>query len=129
MVNSIIINRVIFQLLSENEELNNLIEGKIYPLVAEKSTTYPFIVFRRNGITTSFNKTNFYEDSVSFTIIVCDNSYKRSTEIANIVRKICEFKDFKNEDMRICDSHLVNVDETFYEDAYIQTLTFSAKVF
>ena len=41
---SISVNKYIYQLLISDEKLKELVGNKIYPLVAEESVTYPFII-------------------------------------------------------------------------------------
>lgn len=129
MVNTILIGKVIYKLLSQNEELESLVGNKIYPLVAENSATYPFVVFYRNGISNNPNKDGYGEDNVNYTIVVVSNKYSESIEIANKIRQTIEFKRYVTDDMEIYDSHMINIDESFYEEAYIQTMTFNAKIY
>ncbi len=121
MVNSILIGKTIYKLLSENVTLKQMVGDKIYPLVAENDVTYPFIVYFRTSISNRVNKDGYYEDEVGFAIIVVSNTYISSLEIANEVRKTLDKRKLSEE---ISNVILEDVDEDFINDAFVQQLYF-----
>ena len=50
MVDSILIGKTIFKLLSDSAELKKYVDKKIYPLIADDGVTYPFIIYYRTSI-------------------------------------------------------------------------------
>lgn len=127
MINSIYISKTIYKLLSENEELAKYIDGKIYPLVAENSTTFPFIIYYRDSLNcTKLTKDGYNSDNATFIISVVSNKYIESLEIANIVRKIFSKNVISGDDIEISNIEL-EVDED-WNNAYIQTLTFNCTI-
>lgn len=129
MVNSILVGKHIFSLLSENEAIKGYVGDKIYPLIAENSATYPFIIYYRGTISNTTIKEAFANDNVTYSITVVSNKYVESLEIANLVRSTLEFKGLQFDDMNIRNSHLTNITETYYEGAYIQVMTFTATIY
>lgn len=125
MVNSILIGKTIYKLLSESEELKQYVGDKVYPLIADEDVTFPFIVYYRTQIRSNGCKDGYYEDDVSFTIIVVSNNYLQSLEIANVVRKIFEKKRL-TEDITYCT--VDDIDEDYRENAYVQQIYFSCKM-
>ena len=114
MTNAILINKVIYNKLKENTVIWSRCPQKIFPLVAEQTTTFPFIVYWRNNVSTiSMNKDGYCEDSVSFTVAVVDTNYSNTLELANEVRKSLEFMRYKTEEMDITNCHLTSIDETY----------------
>lgn len=129
MINSIQIGKVIYNKLSENEIIHNVVADRIYPVIAEQTTNYPFIIYYRNSIVnTSFNKDGSVEDDVSFSITVVSTKYNESADLANEIRKIFEKKQIPNNLMRITNSRLIAIDESYEDNAYVQRLTFSCTV-
>lgn len=129
MINSIQIGKVIYNKLSENEIIQNVVADRIYPVIAEQTTNYPFIIYYRNSIVnTIFNKDGSVEDDVSFSITVVSTKYNESADLANEIRKIFEKKQIANNLMRITNSRLIAIDESYEDNAYVQRLTFSCTV-
>ena len=129
MINSIQIGKVIYSKLSENEIIQDVVADRIYPVIAEQTTNYPFIIYYRNSIVnTIFNKDGSVEDDVSFTVTVVSTKYNESADLANEIRKIFEKKQIPNNLMRITNSRLIAIDESYEDNAYVQRLTFSCTV-
>ena len=45
---AISVNKHIYSLLKEDESLRELVGEKIYPIVAEETVTYPFVIFTKD---------------------------------------------------------------------------------
>ncbi len=124
MTNSILIGKYISKSLLSDEKITSFVENKVYPLIAIEDTTYPFIVYTRDNISNvNRTKDGYAEDLVSFTINIVSNTYTNSIEIANEVRRNIESLRVKSAD-NICDCYMQSIDESYYENAFIQTLTF-----
>lgn len=129
MTNAILIGKTIYDKLKADETLNGYINGKIFPIVAEQGTSFPFIVYWRNNIqTNNYTKDGYRQDSVEFTIVVASDKYNTSLAIANQIRKIMEVRRIENNDMLITNVRLVETDESWSDNAYIQTLNFTCTV-
>lgn len=44
------IGKVVYSILSSDNSLREIISNKIYPLIADEGTTFPFIIYSRIGI-------------------------------------------------------------------------------
>jgi hypothetical protein len=81
--------KVVNKLLTLNSDVTNLIGNKIYPIIADEGTTFPFVVYKRSGIDS--NSVNNTKDSFStgeiaiIDIIVASNNYSESIEVADVV--------------------------------------------
>ena len=113
MTNSILIGKVLYGRLKDIKQL----EGRIYPVIAEQSTLYPFAVYYRTGL-----------DSVNFTIAAVADKYYLSCDIANEIRKALELQHLVSDDMIISNVRLLGVDESYEDNAYVQRLNFECKV-
>lgn len=121
---SLEVGKEIYSILSKNKSLTDKVGNKIYPIIVEKDTNYPFIVYKRSNVIPDYTKDYHFKDDVIVDIICVSNHYVESVEIASLVRESLE-------DKRIGDINsirLESADEDFIDDAYIQTLTFNLTI-
>ena len=118
---SISVNKHIYNLLINDETLNKLVGKKIYPLVAEESVTYPFIIFTKDSAYANYTKDLLTFDTVTISIAIAAVNYFETVQIAERVRQILE----NHRDGYFFNIQLENVSEDFVEDTYIQQLQFS----
>lgn len=124
MINSIKINQVLYNQLKNITALG----GRLYPIIAENGADYPFLIYKRDSITSQICKDGLYEDLVSFTIKVVTKSYAEGIEIAQNVRTILQREKIIGDDMTLYDVRLTNMTESYEYDAYIQNLNFNTKI-
>lgn len=121
---SLEVGKEIYSILSKNKSLTDKVGNKIYPIIVEKDTNYPFIVYKRSNVIPDYTKDYHFKDYVIVDIICVSNHYVESVEIASLVRESLE-------DKRIGDIdsiRLEDADEDFIDDAYIQTLSFNLTI-
>lgn len=129
MDNSILAGKYLRKILIENEELMELISAnKIFPLLANADTTFPFIVYSRNNITPVYTKDILTDNNAVFTVIVVSDKYTESLDIANAVRHSLEGYRYKDEIINIYPIKLDSISEETMDDAYIQRMMFSFSV-
>ena len=129
MDNSIIAGKYLRKILIENEGLMELISAnKIFPLLANADTTFPFIVYSRNNITPVYTKDILTDNNAVFTVIVVSDKYTESLDIANAVRHSLEGYRYKDEIINIYPIKLDSISEETMDDAYIQRMMFSFSV-
>lgn len=121
---SIEIGKKVYQILKINDELVNIVGDKIYPLVAESDTPYPFVVFKRTGITPEYTKDWLTMESVSVEIVCASDKYFQSVDMANIIRE--EMDGLRGGE--ILETKVDYITEDFIDDAYIQKIGFNFKV-
>ena len=121
---SISVNKYIYQLLISDEKLKELVGNKIYPLVAEESVTYPFIIFTKENAFANYTKDLLTYDTVNISVAIAAVNYFQTVQIAERVRQILE----NYRDGYFYNILLDNVTEDYVEDTYIQQLQFSAKI-
>ena len=124
-MSSLYIGRAINSLLRDNLALVRAVGQKIYPIVAEVSTTYPFIIYRRSSLTPASNKDQRAE-AVYLDVFVVTERYATGVDIAELVRTALERGNYS--DTKIQDIKLVNASEDFLDDAFIQNLTFKIDI-
>lgn len=129
MDNSILVGKYIRQILCNNAELQALMStDKIFPLIANADTTFPFIVYLRTNLTPLYTKDFLSDNDVNLTIIVVSDKYTESLDIANAVRHSLEGYRYKDNTLQIHPIKLNSITEETLEDAYIQRMSFSFSV-
>ena len=121
------IGKVIYELLSKNEELKKVVDTKIYPLIANETTSFPFIIYKRTSIVNDGNK-DYQSKYAMINLIVVDNEYEGSVQIAELVRKAIEHKRGKIADFMVEDITIEDAIEDYVDDAFIQELTIKIEI-
>lgn len=130
MINSLIFGKVIYSRLTTiNEDLKELIGTKVFPLIADNNTDYPFVVYKRTGVMNNDEtKDGYSEDVVNYEVVIVSNKYEESLNIAQMVRNLLERKRIESDIMTIYDTKLTLATEEYSGDAYVQKLTFNCKI-
>ena len=124
MNNSLYIGGFVYNKLTTIEQTGT----RCYPLIAENSTNFPFIIYKRDGLERdSLTKDGYGDDNVTVTITVVAESYKESIDIAQQVRQLLTVNSYNYNMMKIT-SNLTAAYESFEDNSYIQSLTFSMSV-
>ena len=123
-MDSLKVGKEIYSLLNGSSLLTDIVGSKIYPIIVEKETTYPFIVYKRSNIIPNYTKDFHFKDEVIIDVICVSNDYSESVDIASMVRDILEDKRFTG----IESINLDSADEDFIDDAYVQTLSFNLSI-
>ena len=128
MIKSFLIGEVINELLTSNEELKEILGIKVYPLVASEGSTFPFIVYKRLGVSSNGTKDGYHEDTVEFQITILSETYSQSIDIAQLVRGILERETIKTDTLELTDCHVMSASEEYQDNTYIQQINFITKV-
>ena len=121
---SLQIGKAIYHILSNDTDVVDRVKNKIYPLIADVDTTFPFIIYKRTGITPADSKDRFiYSEDVYVDVVIASDKYNESIEIADLVRSAL----LKGGYDGIKDINLTDADEDYIEDTFIQNLTFKIK--
>ena len=111
MTNSLLITKYIRTILSKDSNLMKKIPiNQFYPVMDNQS---------KDGI---------YEDIVTVSIIVVDDNYYGSIDIANEIRNWLEGHCYKDETINITQMKLSSTSEGYYNDAFIQELIFTINI-
>lgn len=113
----------IVTLLNASNSITSLVGNKIFPLVANATTTFPFIVYRRSYYTPENNK-DWENEKCGIEIIVASNKYSESVTIANAVADALNHQTTTN----IEDIKINNTSESFYEDTYLQRVNIEVEI-
>ena len=110
-MSSLQIGKAIYTILAKN----NI--SKVFPLVADEGTTFPFIVYKRSGLELANTKDVYnFSELATLDIIVAANTYEESISRGTYA------------DITIEEITLDDADEDYLEDTFIQKLTFKINI-
>lgn len=117
MIDSLKVGKIVYS------KIGSLVNNRCYPLIAENGTSYPFIIYQRDSFDSMFCKDGVYEDEVNVSVKVVTDTYNAGIDLAQSVREAMTFNNYTSEGGTYT-SLMVQADEEFNNDAYIQTLIF-----
>lgn len=97
---------------------------KVYPLIADEDTTFPFIVYGRNSGYSQSDKDGIYSAIANVNVKVATQEYDEGVELADKIvnemeKTIGDVQGFNIWQIRMTDSN-----EVFAENAFIQEMQF-----
>lgn len=110
-------------ILLDNEEIINLIDDKIYPIIAPEDTDGSFIVYQRDGYKQVYSKLGVAEQIPIVNIAAVSDNYDCSQVLASLIYNSLSGK-FRDPDIHI---QLEDSTEDFIDSKFIQVLQFSIK--
>lgn len=129
MTNAIKLGKTIYQKLKESTEIKKLVGNRIYPLVAEQTTTFPFLVYYRTNLTSDGStKDGYTEDLVEFVVVCASDKYSVSCDLANETRRTLERRTIITEELTINFCSLASAEEAYEDNTFLQKLTFNCRV-
>lgn len=125
MGKSLLVGKLIYNALISDTEVSKAVGTKVFPIVAESDTQFPFIVYSKtNAYTVNSTKDGYLGDDISFTVTVLSDKYFESCEIAQNVKDLFENCMLSNDDLAIYNIRLTGVSESFNQDCFTQELNF-----
>lgn len=88
------------------------LKGRIFPLVAEEGTNYPYLIMKLESIQPAYSKDGRLYDNLTVSVSAFSKDYKVVVNIQESVRNLLES----------CSFRLDSFNEDFNSDAYRQTV-------
>ena len=98
--------------------IGDLVDTHCYPLIAEQSTEYPFIIYRSSSTAPNSSKDGIYEWEHSVEISIVDEEYDTCCDILEAVCNRLLAMEGSDVDEVILDS----ISEDFIENAYVKNV-------
>lgn len=95
--------------------VKNAVDTKVFPLIANAGTTFPFVVYRRSSYSPKSDKDTLTETVYMEIAIICTN-YEQSVSIANDVADVLS----AYESDTIEEIKIANISEEFISDSFVQ---------
>lgn len=130
MIDTLNIGSFIYDKINADKQLTEKlgISNNIFPIVAEDGTNYPFITYRRTGLTSNSSKDGYYEDIVRVEIKAICATYIQSVQVINRIRELFGCQHFEYENMTIEDASIENASENYEYNAFTQTINLVFKI-
>ena len=97
--------------------VKNAVDTKVFPLIANAGTTFPFIVYRRSSYSPKSDKDTLTESVYMEIAIICNN-YEQSVSIANDVADVLLAYDSDT----IEEIKVTNISEVFISNSLVQNV-------
>lgn len=81
------LSRDIYTTLNNNQELNALVDGRIYPIASAIDTKFPFILFSRDSYKPTYTRDGISSKTATVTVMVMSNNYTNSVDVADAVNE------------------------------------------
>lgn len=95
--------------------VKNAVDTKVFPLIANAGTTFPFIVYRRSSYSPKSDK-DVLNETVYMEIAIICNNYEQSVSIANDVADVLiQYESGTVEEIKV-----TNISEEFISDSFVQ---------
>lgn len=108
------------ELLLANEDINNIVKNKIFPLIAPQNTLGDYIVYLRDRYSKAYTKFGVYEETcIIYLTVVCDD-YDNSQQLAILINDVLESYREGGLLIRMSDST-----EDYSDEKFIQVLEFT----
>ena len=98
--------------ITDNQDLASVLEKRIFPLVAEEGTEYPYLIMKLESIQPAYSKDGRLYDNLTVSVSVFAKDYKTVVNTQELIRNLLESNSFK----------LDSFNEDFNSDAYKQTV-------
>lgn len=110
------IGSTVYKILSEDVEVTELVGDKIYPLIADTETSFPFIVFKKDSYKPTYTKDGISNKTAVVEIIIAADNYEEGVEITDRCFKAIAAKSkyFKLQDNT----------EDYLNDTFLQSLIY-----
>lgn len=118
---------VIRGLLLSDEEVKKR-TNKVFPIVIDKATL-PYILYRRASLQHNPTKAGMPgADTVTMEVVCYTASYADSVELAEAVRTALDYKQGERDGITMRSCVLVDSEEGYEDDAFLQQLVFQVKI-
>lgn len=100
---------------------------RVYPLVADEGTTFPFIVYKRSSGNSQSDKDGLYSAIAVIDIMVAASEYEDGVELADKVIKKMENTNDTIAGFDILEIRMIDSNENFVENTFIQEMRFQVE--
>lgn len=99
--------------------IGDLVNTHCYPLIADQSTDYPFIIYRSSSSAPNSSKDGIYEWEHNVEISIVDDEYDNCCQILeNVINRLLAMED----NAPIAEVAIDTINEDFIENAYVKTV-------
>lgn len=98
---------------------------KVYPLIADEGTTYPFIVYKRSSGYSQSDKDGIYSATANIDIMVASQEYEEGVDIADKIITTMEKVKGDVTGFDIWHIRMIDSNESYVDNSFVQEMKFS----
>jgi len=120
------VNKAVYHILNNDTAINALVTG-VFPIVMPEGTQAPCLVFQRETLDVTYDKSGAVIDSSDVAVIMFAKSYPDVVDITDAVRSALELVKGVHNGVTVIHSRVRRGEEGYdiESDTYFQKLTFS----
>ena len=124
----------VYKALSASKELMRVC-GKVFPVVSEAGAQLPYVCYRKGSNTSLPVKQGRSSDAVSIEVTCYARTYAESVNMAEIVRGVLEggetedYVDATGRRLAVACAQMIDCEEAWADDAYVQNMTFEIRIY
>ena len=122
MNNSFNIGEAVSTILMNDKDVAEKVNDRIYPLIADDTPIFPFIIYQRSGFT-PYNTKDNSDENVLVDMVIAADDYGESVDIATKVRKALEHKCGTFSDISVQDIIIEDASEDYIDNTFIQSIS------
>ena len=84
------IGKYLYAKLIGDTDVHQLVKERIFPIIAENGTTYPFLTYQRNGGMCIYSKDGMIAEQFSISIDCVHTDYSKCIDVALSVRNVLD---------------------------------------
>lgn len=130
MVETLDIGTFVFNRLNASTDLEQYLgaKGNIYPVVADNKVQGTFVVYRRVALSSESTKDMYKQDKAQVEIVVVSKKYTEGLNAAKQIRTLLEFQHATYNNLDINDCHIVQAQESYENEMFVQRMTFAMTI-
>lgn len=121
-MNSFNIGKAVCYILMQNPNITEKVNDRIYPLIADETTEFPFIIYQRSGFIPQNNKDQT-DENVIIDLVIASETYAESIDIAIAVREALEHIKGTFSEIEIDDIVIDDASEDYIDNTFLQSIT------
>lgn len=100
---------------------------KVYPIIADEGTTFPFVVYRRASGYSQSDKDGIYSAVTTIEVKVATQEYPEGVKLADQIVDVMEKTKGKVAGFDIWQIRMTDGNENYIDNTFIQTMTFTVE--
>ena len=116
---------IVRDVLIKDEEVKTRV-NKVFPVVEDKATL-PYIIYRRVRLEPTPTQSGG-ADTIGIEVLCGSSGYTEGVELAEAVRGALEGRQAEIDGLRMRSCYLLDSEESWQNDAYVQQLIFQVKI-
>ena len=126
---SLLIGKHIYSVLTSDNDVNGLVEERVFPLVIPDGADRPFAVFNDINVVGEYTKDGWAGDVTQATVMCVADKYESAADLAESVRIMLEHSKKQYDGYTIGSAELKKSGDSYQNGVYVIVLNFEFETF